>query len=136
VIKTFSGGGDSFDDFVDAVKEGRRDPKKRVADILEGHLSSALCHTGNISYRLGKQVGASELKEGFKNFSTNDYMAETFDRIEKHLERTKVDTSNIKYQMGAMLDFDPKTETFGSNSAANAHLTREYRKGFEVPSKV
>ena len=24
------------------------------ADVLEGHLSSALCHLGNISYRLGR----------------------------------------------------------------------------------
>ncbi len=78
----------------------------------------------------------SELKESFKNIKCNDNPAETFDRIEKHLEDTKVDLSNIKYQMGAILEFDPKTEKFIGNAEADKQLTREYRKGFEVPAKV
>ena len=51
-IKKFSGSSSHFANFIDAVRS--RKPGDLHADILEGHLSSALCHTGNISYRLGK----------------------------------------------------------------------------------
>ena len=39
-------------DFVEAVRS-RRNPN---ADILEGHLSTRLCHLGNIAHRLGRTV--------------------------------------------------------------------------------
>src|SRR4051812_10127025 len=50
-IKKFSGGEDHFENFIKGVRSRR--PEDLNAEILEGHLSSALCHTGNISYRLG-----------------------------------------------------------------------------------
>src|SRR5262249_9188793 len=55
-IKTFSGGGDQyhFANFVQAVRSRRHEELN--ADILEGHLSSALCHLGNVSYCLGEIV--------------------------------------------------------------------------------
>jgi predicted dehydrogenase len=81
------GGGDHFGNFVKAVQS--RKPELLNAEILEGHRSSALCHLGNISYRLGRAVA-----------------------------------------------FDPKTETFGADSEANALLTREYRSPFTMPEKV
>jgi hypothetical protein len=34
------------------------------------------------------------------------------------------------------LDFDPKAMKFIGDKQANAMLTKEYRKGFEVPDKV
>ena len=45
-------GGDHYGNFVEAVKA--RDPKKLNAEIEEGHLSSALCHMGLISAKLGR----------------------------------------------------------------------------------
>ena len=36
--------------------------------------------------------------------------------------------------MGPVLNFDPVKEVFAGNDEANAMLTREYRKGFEVPN--
>ncbi|MCC6698149.1 MAG: Gfo/Idh/MocA family oxidoreductase [Candidatus Hydrogenedentes bacterium] len=77
-------GGDHYGNFIDAVKA--RDPKLLNAPIEEGHYSSALCHLGMISVRLGRS-----------------------------------------------LDFDPATEQFVNDAEANRMLTREYRKGFEVP---
>ena len=55
-------------------------------DIEDGYYSSALCHLGNIAYRVGRTV-----------------------------------------------NFDPKTETFPGDDAANAFLTRDYRAPFVVP---
>src|SRR3712207_8893133 len=37
--------------FIQAVRSRKTEGLR--ADIVEGHLSSALCHLGNISYRLG-----------------------------------------------------------------------------------
>ncbi|MDA0657635.1 MAG: Gfo/Idh/MocA family oxidoreductase [Planctomycetota bacterium] len=41
---------------------------------------------------------------------------------------------NIAYRTGRRLEFDPQTETFPHDAEANQLLTREYRKGFELPS--
>ena len=49
-----SGEGDHFKNFIDAVRSGRRDVL--TADIEEGHLSSALCHLGNIAYRSRRTI--------------------------------------------------------------------------------
>ncbi len=43
---------------------------------------------------------------------------------------------NIAYRLDRQLNFDPKTETFLDDNAANAMLTRDYRKPFEVPQVV
>ena len=43
-----------FDNFVRAVLD--RKPETLHAEVLEGHLSSALCHLGNVSYRIGRAV--------------------------------------------------------------------------------
>lgn len=40
---------------------------------------------------------------------------------------------NIAYRVGRTVQFDPKTETFPGDDAANAHLSRDYRKPFVVP---
>ena len=49
-----SGEGDHFKNFIDAVRSGSRDVL--TADIEEGHLSSALCHLGNIAYRSRRTI--------------------------------------------------------------------------------
>ena len=51
-------GEDHFANFIKAVRSRRREDQN--ADILEGHLSSALCHTGNISYRLGQEANPED----------------------------------------------------------------------------
>ena len=56
--------------------------------------------------------------------------------MEEHLKDNKVPLDQTSYQLGAKLAFDPKTETFVDSKEANAMLTRQYRKGFEVPAKI
>ena len=57
------GGGDHFDNFIKAVQA--RKPEGLNADILEGHRSSALCHLGNIAYRLGRSLTFDPKSETF-----------------------------------------------------------------------
>jgi predicted dehydrogenase len=70
--------------FYDAVRSRKK--TDLLAPIEYGHTGAALCHLGNIAYRLGRTV-----------------------------------------------EFDPKTETFPRDEAANALLTRDYRKPFVMP---
>jgi predicted dehydrogenase len=103
------------------------------ADIEEGHLSSALCHLGNISYRLGGPQSADELDKTLATLKTTDNAKETLERTLAHLKENGVDMAATKLTVGPALPFDPKTETFPENPKANAMLTREYRKPFVVP---
>jgi len=131
VVRKFKGGGDHFDNFIQAVRS--RNAKSLRGDILEGHLSSALCHMGNISYRLGRAIPAAEVKKRLADVKTNDDALKTFDRVTEHLTANGVKVDQTKMFCGPVLTFDPKTETFPGNDAANVQLTREYRKPFVVP---
>jgi predicted dehydrogenase len=131
VIREFKGGDDHFGNFVKAVRS--RKVEDLNADILEGHLSSALCHLGNVSYRLGTEQPFSQDPNTFSN---DKDASESLARMREHLEANKVSLHDGVYRLGPKLEFDPKTETFVDNQIANAMLTREYRRGFEVPEKV
>jgi hypothetical protein len=79
------GQGGHIANFVKAVRS--RKVEDLNADILEGHLSSALCHTGNISYRLGQQAKPREIREALKD---NKAGLETYHRFRDHLEDNEV----------------------------------------------
>jgi hypothetical protein len=134
-VAQFSGGADHFANFLKAVRS--RQSSDLTADILEGHLSSALCHLGNISYRLGEEVATGEVASKLATFHSQDNTKETIERTLEHLKANKVDLATAKIRVGLPLKLDPKNETFvGAPAQATAMLTREYRKGFEVPSSA
>jgi predicted dehydrogenase len=131
MIKQFDGGGDDhhFANFLAAVRS--RKHEDLTADILDGHLSSALCHLGNISYRLGSPLAAAEVKSKLEG---NDEALETFDRFAQHLGANSVSLDSTKVQFGAALAINPETESFVDNAEADLLLTREYREPFVVPA--
>ena len=103
------------------------------SEVLEGHLSAGLVHTGNISYRLGAPKAPEQIKEALQE---NKGLTEAFGRLAAHLDANGVDINAEHLQLGMPLKFDPKKETFAGNDAANRLLTRNYRAPFVVPSKV
>jgi predicted dehydrogenase len=126
-----------FGNFINAVRS--RKVMDLNADIEEGHLSSALCHLGNISYQLGKVMSPDELDKSIADLKTHDNAKDTLERTLAHLKDNGVDMANSKLQVGPVLPFDPKTETFiasdnSLNEKAKAMLTREYRKPYVVPA--
>jgi predicted dehydrogenase len=133
LVKEFKGGDDSlhFANFIKAVRSRKRDEQN--AEVLETHLSSALCHLGNISYRLGTE---QPFDKKCKAFGDDKDAAETFERMQEHLKDNKVALDETKYRVGRKLTVDTKTEKFVEDKEANALLTREPRKGFEVPEKL
>ena len=49
------------------------------------------------------------------------------------LSTTLCHLANISHHLRRDIVFDPATETFGEDRAANAYLTKEYRAGYELP---
>jgi len=131
LIKSFDAGGDHFANWIKAIRSRKHTDLN--ADILEGHLSSALCHTGNISYRLGAQKEPDEIREVLQ--SDPDAM-ETAQRCYEHLQANEVDLTKTRGTLGVVLKMDPQTERFIENDKANEMLTRIYRPPFVVPEKV
>jgi predicted dehydrogenase len=132
-VTKFSGGGDQhhFDNFVKAVRSRKHEDLN--CDIAEGHQSAALCHLANISYRLGADAPIGKPDAVRSDKTVNEFAA----RMVEHLKANGVDPEKTVGKFGPTLDIDPKTETFRSRDKAladkaNAMLTREYRKGFEL----
>jgi predicted dehydrogenase len=120
-----------YANFIKAVRS------RKVVDlngkIHDGHISSALCHTGNISYLLGKKAAPEVLRE---KLTGNKEGMESLDRLAGHLEANEVDLKTDQLTVGEFLKMDPKTEKFVGNAAADRMLTREYRAPFIVPASV
>jgi predicted dehydrogenase len=127
-IKKWNGSEDHFKNFITACRSRRVEDLN--ADILEGHLSSALCHTGNISYRLGKKEKPDAILEKIKG---DKFAEESFGRMTEHLAKNEVDVTKDLLTVGPSLKFDPKTERFIDNEDANALVKDKYREPFVVP---
>ncbi len=131
-IMKFSGGEDRFhfENFIQAVRSRKREDLN--ADILDGHLSSALCHLGNISYRMCGTATVADIKERLKS---DDEALETLGRFTEHLKANNIDAAGTLLGFGQKLKIDPKTESFlGASEEATAMLTRQYREPFVVPA--
>ena len=138
-VKQYSsaGGGKHMENFIQAVRN--RKPEQLNAPIAGAHLSSALCHLGNISHRLGTDTALAELKA---QVASRDDVSETLGRFESHLAANGVDVAQAKPVLGPVLEFLPDEERFASTSAydlgafANQLLRDEYRPPYVVPEKV
>ncbi|MDB6072365.1 MAG: iolG 16 [Verrucomicrobiaceae bacterium] len=130
-VKTFKGNEDHFKNFITACRTRNKDDLN--ADILEGHLSSGLCHTANISYRLGKQQKPDEIKEQIK---ADKFAEESFGRMTEHLAKNNVDVTKDLLTLGPVLKMDTTTERFIDNDKANEMVKDKYRAPFVVPDEV
>jgi predicted dehydrogenase len=134
-LKQFKGegGGRHHENFIKAVRS--RKASDLNADIEEGHLSSALCHMGNISYRLGQKKSTEEIKEMIKD---NSELTDSFERFLSHLAANNVDLGKTPATIGPMLTMDVKKESFVGQSAdmANMLVKRNYREPYVIPDKV
>ncbi len=130
VIKEFTGTDTHMQNFIDVVRSRRTQDLHGPVD--EGHVSSALCHLGNISHRLGAATPDGRLRE---SIAADAKLTEAHGRMVEHLRVNGVDLGRTPLTLGVPLAVDAKAERFtGANAAAaNAMLRGEYRKPFEVP---
>ena len=125
-IKSFGGGESHFQNFVKAVRSGRREDLN--AEVLEGHRSTAVTHAGNISYRLGKKASPEEMRKQVKDIPIFNEM---FDRYLLHLKGHEVDPGTSI--LGPWLEIDRENECFKDNAEANKLVKGFYRKPFVLP---
>jgi predicted dehydrogenase len=128
--RRFGGNGDHYGNWVSCIRSGRRDDLK--GEVLEGHLSSALCHLANVSYRLGRSV---PFERRNNSLGENREANETIARMVDHLRANNVSIDQTMLMVGRRLNVNVQAENFGDDRDANAMLTRAYRKGFEVPAR-
>ncbi len=131
VVTRFEGDTDHFGNFLKAVAS--RKVSDLNADILEGHLSSALCHLANVSYRLGAPQPFSK-KTGA--LGDDKEAVASLERMQEHLKFNRLEVSDLSYRLGRKLRIEPGKESFIGDKQADAMLTCAYRKGFEVPMTV
>ena len=138
-IKQFAGGGggNHTTNFIEAVR--RRDASILKAPIEQGHISSACCHLGNISYRLGTPSTTDRIMSTIKN---SDLVGRIFDSIAKHLEANEVDLNKNAARLGPLMTVDTVSEEIvaldgsGTLSEAKKFAHGTYRKPFVMPQEV
>ena len=129
-IQEWSGTDNHFANFLEAVEA--QDSSLLNAPIVEGHISSALCHTGGISHRLGEKTTSDEIKAALEN--EGDYFKDSYDRLAKHLKANGIDIDTEKaLTLGVELNFDIETEAVVGNDQASQLMARKGRVGFEIP---
>jgi len=127
-IKSFSGGGDHFVNFIEAVRSGGAEDLN--AEVLEGHVSTAVCHTGNISYRLGEKATAKEMRAQVENVPL---FGEMLDRLLEHLVAHEIDVDAGTVTLGPWLQIDRENERFKASEPANRLARGFYREPYIVP---
>jgi len=58
--------------FLDAVRSRKRQDLNQ--EIYSGHVSTVMCHAGNIAWRTGKRLRFDAQKERFDDAQANDYL--------------------------------------------------------------
>ena len=128
-LKKWQGGGNHYQNFLQAVQS--QDASLLNAPIEEGHLSSALCHTGGVSHQLGVALPVQDIQSQFSHESK--MFEDSVNRMLQHLKANEaVDNGAAEVVWGNELLMDPKAETIIENSRAADMMSREYRDGFEI----
>ena len=130
-IKKWTGADDHYENWLKAMRS--RKVSDLNADILEGHLSSGLCHTGNVSILCGRTAAPGEIRATINDFKP---AVETYERMAEHLAANGVDIRNEQLTLGPALAMNTHYEEFKGNRFANQLLRRNYRAPFIVPTRV
>src|SRR5206468_9124879 len=95
LLREFKGEDRHMANFVDVVRS--RKTADLYGPIEEGHVSSALCHLGNISHRLGAATPAGELHEKIKGSTA---LNEAHGRMIEHLRANNCNLRQTPLTLG------------------------------------
>jgi len=126
------GGAAHAPNFIKALRSRRAEDLN--APIAEGHVSSAVCHLGNLSYRLAQPGKLSACRDAMGKHSQ---VTEAFTRLIQSLEGIGVDLDKTPFALGPWLDTDPAsgqiTGVGGSDAAILAQARRLARGSHRPP---
>ncbi len=137
-VKQFKGDGGQAhrQNFVDAMRSRRAEDLN--GPILQGHISSACCHLGNVSYQLGVAPPEPVNENLARDTRTQEILAST----QKHLRANEIDWEQTPLVWGPRLILDPQKDAVvsvegpGSLEQAQALVRGNYRAPFIVPEQV
>jgi predicted dehydrogenase len=133
IQQVFEGSNEShIGNFVDAIRSRNRE--RLHADIQEGHLSSALCHLANISYRLGNPASEREIARALERVPCQDDVRETFRLLKEHLAGNRIELGRTPLTLGPWLKLDPASDS-PFEPEAEPYLWRDYRAPFVLPDE-
>jgi predicted dehydrogenase len=123
----------SAENFIKALRSRKEEDIKTT--ILEGHLSTSLCHMGNISYRVGNDISFEEVNDVIKR---DDEVMDAYSRTKEHLVANGIKLDDNTIRMGPWLTMDPEKERFTGKYAeqANNYVKREYREPYVIRDQV
>ena len=96
---------DHFGNFIAAVRS--RDPATLAADIDQGRQSTALCHLGNMSYRLGGDLSFADVQAAVSQRPIADDAAALVSRVRGVLEANGCLPENDRIRCGAWVETVP-----------------------------
>jgi len=129
-IERWEGGGDHFANFVAAVRS--RKASDLHADIHEGHLSSAMCHMGNVSHLTGAPASTADVRAACEG---DELATEAVERMLAHVGANGVDLARTPLTLGATVALNHGADGF-TDARAQRLARREYRAPFVLPDEV
>ncbi len=127
LIREWEGMDNHYANFIEAVQA--RDASLLRADFEEGHLSSALCHQGNDSLRVGAAASAGVAAEAME---ADPRLSEAWEGMAGHLAANGVDIDADRLQLGRWLVSDQETEHYVGDAEAESLRRGSYAAGFEI----
>lgn len=124
-LKSFGASENHFANFIAALRSGKREDLN--GEILEGHISTSICHAGNISYRLGSVAAVDQQR---KLVGDMPCWQEMFERYVSYLGDIGVDPNTST--LGPWLECDAERECIKDNPQANELVKGFYRTPFEL----
>jgi predicted dehydrogenase len=127
------GGAGHAQNFINALRSGRREDLN--AEIEVGHLSTAMSHQANISFRAGAEAPADQVRE---NVKVHEDALNTLNDILEQLDGNGIDLAKQPFILGPELKYSRRRERFvGANAKkANKYIKCYYREPFIMPERV
>lgn len=130
LIKSFNGNGDvkHQSNFIDAVR--KQDRSILNAEVAVGNDSTGWCNLANVAFRAGREF----TYEAASKVDLDQWQV-LIGEMDEHVKAHKLALDSDPIRLSPMLELDPKTEQFVGEHASRANplLTRQYRKGYELP---
>jgi predicted dehydrogenase len=119
-----------YRNFLDAVQ--RNDGSQLTGDLYEGHLSSSLCHLGNISHRLGVPADDTQIDAASAALGAPPNVRAFLPKLREHMT---ANGASDAFTLGRALQVDiARQPVIVGDAAAAALLTRSYRAPYAVPA--
>lgn len=130
IVQPFAGKQQNhYDNFVDAVKH--EDPTRLNGELHDSHVSSSLCHLGNISYRLGAPTSDREIRQRTTDLGVPQPVEALLTKMRTHLRANGVDEPLV---LGQTLELRDTDDPVLDNPAASELLSTPQRAPYAVPA--